>query len=84
VEVDLGRGKTALISEDEEYKNVDFEKVPILKPAFVKANGTRLLHSDVKLHCISLLLVLSSLFFLFGESARLFDDILSFLTLQEP
>lgn len=40
VEVDLGRGKTALITEDEEYKNVDFAKVPTLKPAFVKANGS--------------------------------------------
>jgi acetyl-CoA C-acetyltransferase len=40
VEVDLGRGKTAIVSEDEEYKNVDFTKIPNLKPAFVKNGGT--------------------------------------------
>jgi acetyl-CoA C-acetyltransferase len=40
VEVDLGRGKTATITEDEEYKNVDFNKVPTLKPAFIKPDGT--------------------------------------------
>jgi acetyl-CoA C-acetyltransferase len=40
VEVDLGRGKTATVTEDEEYKNVNFDKIPTLKPAFVKTGGT--------------------------------------------
>lgn len=43
VEVDLGKGKTAIVSEDEEYKNVDFNKVSTLKPAFVKTNGMNVL-----------------------------------------
>lgn len=30
------KGQTIIISEDEEYKNVNFEKVPALKPAFSK------------------------------------------------
>jgi len=40
VEVDLGRGKIVKVSEDEEFKNVDFAKVPTLKPAFIKNTGT--------------------------------------------
>lgn len=39
VTVNLGKGKTAVVSEDEEYKKVDFTKVPSLKPAFLQ-DGT--------------------------------------------
>ena len=34
------RGKTTVIDDDEEYLKVDFTKVPGLKPAFIKENGT--------------------------------------------
>jgi acetyl-CoA C-acetyltransferase len=34
------RGKTTVIEDDEEYLKVDFAKVPGLKPAFIKENGT--------------------------------------------
>jgi len=40
VEVDMGKGKTITVTEDEEYKNVDFSKIPNLKPAFIKVGGT--------------------------------------------
>jgi acetyl-CoA C-acetyltransferase len=39
VEITDRKGNTSLFSEDEEYKNVNFEKVPTLKPAFGK-DGT--------------------------------------------
>ena len=39
VEVADRKGNTTLFSEDEEYKNVNFDKVPTLKPAFTK-DGT--------------------------------------------
>jgi acetyl-CoA C-acetyltransferase len=39
VEVTDRKGNTTLFSEDEEYKNVNFDKVPTLKPAFTK-DGT--------------------------------------------
>ncbi|GGF10902.1 acetyl-CoA C-acyltransferase [Hymenobacter cavernae] len=34
------RGKTIVVEDDEEYLKVDFAKVPGLKPAFLKENGT--------------------------------------------
>jgi acetyl-CoA C-acetyltransferase len=39
VEIIDRKGNTTLFSEDEEYKNVNFDKVPTLKPAFTK-DGT--------------------------------------------
>jgi acetyl-CoA C-acetyltransferase len=39
VEITDRKGNTSLFSEDEEYKNVNFDKVPTLKPAFTK-DGT--------------------------------------------
>jgi acetyl-CoA C-acetyltransferase len=36
VEVPQRRGEPFLVSEDEEYKNVKFEKIPSLRPAFSK------------------------------------------------
>jgi len=39
VTIQVGKGKTETITEDEEYKKVDFSKVPGLKPAFV-TDGT--------------------------------------------
>ena len=39
VEITDRKGNTTLFSEDEEYKNVNFDKVPTLKPAFTK-DGT--------------------------------------------
>ncbi len=39
VEIADRKGNTTLFSEDEEYKNVNFDKVPTLKPAFTK-DGT--------------------------------------------
>jgi acetyl-CoA C-acetyltransferase len=39
VEVPQRRGEPILISEDEEYKNVRFDKIPSLRPAF-KKDGT--------------------------------------------
>jgi len=39
VTVQLGKGKTAVVSEDEEYKKVDFSKISSLKPAFLQ-DGT--------------------------------------------
>lgn len=39
VEIPQRRGEPVLFSEDEEYKNVNFDKVPALKPVFTK-DGT--------------------------------------------
>jgi acetyl-CoA C-acetyltransferase len=39
VEITDRKGNTTLFAEDEEYKNVNFEKIPSLKPAFSK-DGT--------------------------------------------
>jgi len=39
VEITDRKGNTTLFNEDEEYKNVNFDKVPTLKPAFTK-DGT--------------------------------------------
>lgn len=39
VEIKDRKGNTTLFSEDEEYKNVNFEKIPGLKPVFTK-DGT--------------------------------------------
>lgn len=39
VEIKDRKGNTTLFAEDEEYKNVNFEKIPGLKPAFTK-DGT--------------------------------------------
>lgn len=39
VEVKDRKGNVSLFSEDEEYKNVNFEKIPALKPVFTK-DGT--------------------------------------------
>lgn len=39
VEIQDRKGNVSLISEDEEYKNVKFEKIPTLKPVFTK-DGT--------------------------------------------
>lgn len=39
VEVPQPKGNTVVVSEDEEYKNVKFDKIPTLKPAFTK-DGT--------------------------------------------
>jgi acetyl-CoA C-acetyltransferase len=39
VEIVDRKGNTTLFSEDEEYKNVNFEKIPSLKPTFTK-DGT--------------------------------------------
>ncbi len=36
VEVPQRRGDPVIVSEDEEYKNVKFEKIPSLRPAFTK------------------------------------------------
>jgi acetyl-CoA C-acetyltransferase len=36
VEIKDRKGNTTLFAEDEEYKNVNFEKIPGLKPAFTK------------------------------------------------
>lgn len=36
VEIKDRKGNTTLFAEDEEYKNVNFEKIPGLKPAFAK------------------------------------------------
>jgi acetyl-CoA C-acetyltransferase len=36
VELKDKKGNTSLFTEDEEYKNVNFEKIPALKPAFSK------------------------------------------------
>lgn len=36
VEVPQRRGEPIIVSQDEEYKNVKFEKVPALRPAFTK------------------------------------------------
>jgi acetyl-CoA C-acetyltransferase len=36
VEITDRKGNTTLFGEDEEYKNVNFEKIPSLKPAFTK------------------------------------------------
>jgi acetyl-CoA C-acetyltransferase len=39
VEITDRKGNTSLFSEDEEYKNVNFEKIPSLRPTFTK-DGT--------------------------------------------
>lgn len=39
IEIPQRRGEPVLFSEDEEYKNVNFDKVPALKPVFTK-DGT--------------------------------------------
>ena len=39
VEITDRKGNTSLFAEDEEYKNVNFEKIPTLKPTFTK-DGT--------------------------------------------
>jgi acetyl-CoA C-acetyltransferase len=39
VEVPQPKGNTLIVKEDEEYKNVKFDKIPSLKPAFTK-DGT--------------------------------------------
>ena len=39
VEITDRKGKVTLFAEDEEYKNVNFEKIPTLKPTFTE-NGT--------------------------------------------
>lgn len=39
VSINAGKGKTMTVSEDEEYKNIIWEKVPTLRPAFDK-DGT--------------------------------------------
>jgi len=39
VEVPQPKGNTIIVTEDEEYKNVKFDKIPSLKPAFTK-DGT--------------------------------------------
>ncbi|MCF0070713.1 acetyl-CoA C-acyltransferase [Dyadobacter sp. CY261] len=39
VEVTSGKGDVSLVTEDEEYKRVKFEKIPFLKPVFSK-DGT--------------------------------------------
>ncbi|HKG69830.1 MAG TPA: acetyl-CoA C-acyltransferase, partial [Segetibacter sp.] len=39
VEVPQPKGNTVIVKEDEEYKNVKFDKIPSLKPAFTK-DGT--------------------------------------------
>ena len=39
VEVPQRRGEPILVNEDEEYKNVKMEKIPVLRPAFTK-DGT--------------------------------------------
>ncbi|MFY9310903.1 MAG: acetyl-CoA C-acyltransferase [Bacteroidia bacterium] len=39
VEVPGRKGDTTIVKEDEEYKNVKFDKIPELKPAFIK-DGT--------------------------------------------
>ena len=39
VEIKDKKGNTTLFAEDEEYKNVNFEKIPALKPTFTK-DGT--------------------------------------------
>lgn len=39
VEVPQRRGEPILVSEDEEYKNVKMDKIPVLRPAFIK-DGT--------------------------------------------
>jgi acetyl-CoA C-acetyltransferase len=39
VEVPQPKGNTIIVNEDEEYKNVKFDKIPSLKPAFTK-DGT--------------------------------------------
>ena len=39
VEVPQPKGNTVIVNEDEEYKNVKFDKIPSLKPAFTK-DGT--------------------------------------------
>ncbi len=36
VEITLRNGKKIIIAEDEEFKNINFDKVPQLKPAFAK------------------------------------------------
>ncbi len=36
VEVPQRKGEALIIKEDEEYKNVSFEKIPLLRPAFSK------------------------------------------------
>jgi len=36
VKVDAGKGKTSMVDKDEEYARVNFEKIPLLKPAFNK------------------------------------------------
>ncbi|XP_074649229.1 acetyl-CoA acetyltransferase, mitochondrial-like [Tubulanus polymorphus] len=40
VTVPQKKGQEVTISEDEEYKKVNFDKFPLLKPVFVKENGT--------------------------------------------
>eukprot|EP01126_Amoeba_proteus_P036918 TRINITY_DN377_c0_g2_i8.p1 TRINITY_DN377_c0_g2~~TRINITY_DN377_c0_g2_i8.p1 ORF type:complete len:378 (-),score=87.23 TRINITY_DN377_c0_g2_i8:145-1278(-) len=39
VTVDSGKGKTKVVDQDEEFKNVNFDKISSLKPAFLK-DGT--------------------------------------------
>ena len=39
VTMDAGKGKTTMVDTDEEYTRVNFEKIPLLKPAFSK-DGT--------------------------------------------
>ena len=36
VEITDRKGNVTLFSEDEEYKNVNFEKIPTLKPTFTE------------------------------------------------
>lgn len=40
VEVPQRKGDPIIVDEDEEYKNVKFDKIPQLKPVFQKENGT--------------------------------------------
>jgi len=55
----LQRGKEIVVAEDEEFKKVNFEKIPQLKPIFVKENGTITAANASKLNdgACSLLLV---------------------------
>jgi len=40
VPVPQGKGEPVLVKEDEEYKKTVFDKIPTLKPAFLKEGGT--------------------------------------------
>ncbi len=60
VEIPQKKGGTVLFEEDEEYKNVNFEKVPQLRPVFVKEGSVTAANASTLNDGASALVLMSS------------------------